>query len=544
MRRARLLLFAALLLCGAAARSAPIEVETLDVDTASPAVPASAAAAAVAQGDPAQVFLPYRAQGTWLRIRLPSLPREPRLVVIGVAMGRLELVLPDGSRMVRGKVRFATRDEGSPVASVFPLPDGLAPGATLYMHSADRHRNLVEMRVLSAADWREHERLVVGFAVALYGAIGAFIVIAATYWAILRERMFADHALYLTSLLVFMAMSSGLFYVPFADTFLGRRGIQGQWAMATAAIAFAVGFATRFIDVARHFPRLARSLDRVRLALLALAILVLVAPAVTPYFGAAMALVLVAINATLVGVGVVLARTSRYARYFLLGWIPLTLCTSARALQGTGLVQISYEMSFLYAVGAIWEAVVLTAGIADRALAFRVERDLARHLAEHDGLTGVLNRRALQGRLDEAFARSRSGGTPLAVLFLDLDHFKAINDRHGHAAGDAVLAAVVKRIAAHLRATDILGRWGGEEFVAILPGATIDVVRATAERIREAIEAQHVHVEGRLIPVTVSVGVALLGTRIGSSAELVQRADEALYRAKGNGRNRVEEAAA
>jgi diguanylate cyclase (GGDEF)-like protein len=545
MRPVRPLLFAAALLVHAAGGwASPITVETLDVDATDAVVPTGAAAAAVVTGDPAQVFLPYRSQGTWLRVRVPSVPVEPRLVVTGVAMGPLELVLPGGRRITRDRTRPAADAASSPIAASFALPDGLAGNSTLYLHSYDRHRNLVEVRVIAAAEWRERERATIGFGVAFYGAIAAFMVIAATYWTILRERMFADHALYLASLLVFMTMSSGVFYVPFAGGFLARRGIEAQWAFATFAIAFAVGFATRFIDVARQLPRTARALDALRLLLLALGAIVLVLPGVSRYYGAAMALVLVVINAALVGLGFFLARTSRYVRYFLLGWIPLTLCTSARALQGTGLLQIGYEMSFLYALGAIWEAVVLTAGIADRALSFRVERDFARHLAEHDGLTGVLNRRAAEARLDEAFARSRSSATPLAVFFLDIDHFKSINDRYGHAAGDAVLVAMAKRVAGQLRACDVLGRWGGEEFVTILAGASVDVVRATAERVRRAVEDDPVHVEGALIPVTASIGVAILEPRTETSARLVQRADEALYRAKGNGRNRVEEAAA
>lgn len=548
MRVAALLLTTAWLLtpCWGAALGPPgMKVEAMAVDVPADAVPEAAATAALMQGDRVQLLLPYSHHGSWLRITLGTLPPEPRLVVNSVSMDHVTLVLPGGKRLDRSKTEPSGDPAASPVAAVFSLPPEARAGSVLWLHTADRHRNLMDIRLMSATDWRSYERFTIAFAVALYGAFAAFVVIAAIYWTILRERMFADHASYLSSLLVFLSMSSGLFYQVFPGGFWSRSGIQGQWGFATLAIAFAVGFATRFIDVGRYLPRIAKALDAVRLTLIVLGVAVILAPFDMPYFGAAMALALVALNTVLVGVGIAIAtRRSRYANYFLLGWIPLTLCTDIRALQATGFLEVGYEMSLFYALGAVWEALVLTAGIADRALSFRRERDLAQHLARHDGLTGVLNRRAAGSQLEELFRRSRESGAPLAVLFLDLDHFKSINDTFGHAAGDAVLVAVALRVAAQLRVDDVLGRWGGEEFVALLPGVPQDVIRATGERIRRAVEAEPVVVEGQRINVTVSVGVAMLGRDSADSAMLIRRADEALYRAKDNGRNRVEEAMA
>src|SRR5207237_4317156 len=127
-------------------------------------------------------------------------------------------------------------------------------------------------------EWRTRERATIAFALALYGALSAFVIIGATYWAILRERMFADHALYLLSLIAFMSTSAGLFYAAFPGGFWARLGIHAQWGFAASAIGFAVGFATRFLDVARRLPRAARALDRLRVALLALAIAITFSP--------------------------------------------------------------------------------------------------------------------------------------------------------------------------------------------------------------------------------------------------------------------------
>ena len=485
-------------------------------------------------GAEVQVVLPYSASGTWFRVTPTVIPPEPYLVINGMAASTVTLVLPGGRRIERSKVRPSSEPGASLLALVFPLPGDLAAGTPLLLHFSDRHHTMMDIRLLSAAEWRARERTGMAFSFAMFGAIVAFIIIAATYWAILRDRMFADHALYLATLLLFLTGSAGVLQL----------GLHVQWGMVTAAIAFAVGFGTRFIDVATHWPRVARALDVLRITLLACGLLVAITPVPIPWWGLAVTGILIAVNITLVTLGVMVAlKGNRYAGYFLAGWVPLTICTTLRALQATGLAEIRYDVATFYALGSIWEALVLTAGIADRALSFRRERDIARHLAEHDALTGVMNRRASESALAELTQRAREGHGALAVLFLDLDHFKSINDRYGHPAGDTCLAAIARRFAAQLRSGDVLGRWGGEEFVALLPGATQETVHGTGERIRRAVETEPVMIDGISIPITVSIGLAVFDPSIENEEELLQRADGALYRAKSRGRNRVEELA-
>jgi diguanylate cyclase (GGDEF)-like protein len=125
-------------------------------------------------------------------------------------------------------------------------------------------------------------------------------------------------------------------------------------------------------------------------------------------------------------------------------------------------------------------------------------------------------------------------------MFLDIDHFKSINDTFGHAAGDVCLQAATERVAAELRSGDYLGRWGGEEFVALLPGASIDDARNVSERVRASIAAHPIAFEERSMSVTVSIGIAVFDPLRDNAAALTARADAALYRAKQAGRNRVE----
>lgn len=174
-----------------------------------------------------------------------------------------------------------------------------------------------------------------------------------------------------------------------------------------------------------------------------------------------------------------------------------------------------------------------------------------RHLAEHDELTGLPNRRRLISRLEAAAEASRRGGGRFSVAVLDLDHFKLVNDRHGHQAGDEVLSEFADRATTLLRDADWLarvddtvvdfGRFGGEEFLAILPGTDLSGARLAAERLRRKIAEKPFETCDGPIDCTVSIGVA--EHRPGEEVHrTIARADQALYAAKNGGRDRVETA--
>lgn len=159
-------------------------------------------------------------------------------------------------------------------------------------------------------------------------------------------------------------------------------------------------------------------------------------------------------------------------------------------------------------------------------------------LASVDALTGAPNRRQFLQTLDRETARMRREGVAYSVLMIDIDHFKQVNDRHGHAGGDLVLRAVADEIARGLRQMDAFGRLGGEEFAALLPHTDRTGAALVAERLREAIAAHHVDVEGQVVRVTVSIGVGESAPEA-TSGSVLSIADNALYAAKNGGRNRV-----
>jgi len=166
--------------------------------------------------------------------------------------------------------------------------------------------------------------------------------------------------------------------------------------------------------------------------------------------------------------------------------------------------------------------------------------EVARRLSVTDPLTGTFNRRTFLELGAREIARTRRAKGALSLLMLDLDHFKKVNDQYGHQAGDVALKSVVEALQGCLRREDLVVRYGGEEFCVLLPDVELDNAAILAERVRAAVELNGFSYGGKQIPLTMSVGVAML---IRDSAEdierLVNRADEALYSAKASGRNRV-----
>jgi len=196
---------------------------------------------------------------------------------------------------------------------------------------------------------------------------------------------------------------------------------------------------------------------------------------------------------------------------------------------GTSVIQLIYVASFSFSVLLFSISTVLMA--TDR---LRTELE---HLANHDSLTNALTRRQMDEICRAELERCHRHGRSLALLMMDLDHFKSVNDSHGHQVGDRVLVNFVAKVSALLRGPDHLGRFGGEEFMALLPETTLDEAISVAERIRE------VCAQADQAPYcTVSIGITTNRQDSDTVETLMTRADTGLYRAKANGRNRIETA--
>jgi two-component system cell cycle response regulator len=161
-------------------------------------------------------------------------------------------------------------------------------------------------------------------------------------------------------------------------------------------------------------------------------------------------------------------------------------------------------------------------------------------LAVTDALTGLFNRRYLETHAKALAEQANTAGSPLSVLIVDIDHFKSVNDMHGHAAGDSVLREFAQRLRRSTRGVDLVCRMGGEEFIVVMPDTPLWRARQIAERLRSGVAAEPFRVNAAAqITVTASVGLATLETAGEGMDALFSRADQALYAAKREGRNRV-----
>lgn len=231
-------------------------------------------------------------------------------------------------------------------------------------------------------------------------------------------------------------------------------------------------------------------------------------------------------------------RGSNYAGLFALGWLPWF----AGAIYGTfypvfgrglGPWTLNCDLATL-----TWAALTLSYGLAFRTRRLYREHDRLLWLSEIDPLTGLLNRRSFDARLEVLLSEATRTRRSLCLLFLDLDHFKKVNDSYGHACGDEALRHCAQVLQKGLRRTDLLARYGGEEFVLALPGTEGNDARAVAEALRNSIATKPCRVMEQKVNLTISIGFATW--QPGEAAtDLRERADRAMYRAKSEGRNRV-----
>lgn len=401
------------------------------------------------------------------------------------------------------------------------------------------------VRVLPQAEQIERELNLRTVVVGSFATMLAMSVFALIFWIALRDRLYLYYCAHVLTFIAWTGFNLQIF-ARFLTDLPGAPMpllVLGVLALSLSAMLI-IGFARSFLDLPRWSPAVARLLRILMWALLVAGIFSAVATIRNQWF-----FLLIQIQNLLIGIsGVLLIAISlrlawqghRYARYFCVGWMPFLILVFLAVW--LSLIESEWALAARVALlpAAAFETFLLSVGLADRTLALKRERDAAVRAAERDALTGVLNRRGFEARLQA----QQAGGQGGALLLCDLDHFKRINDRYGHPAGDRCLLAFVERTLRVLPAGDELGRYGGEEFVVLLRGVDVSVAWAIAERLRRELADTPVVVGEEVIPVTVSIGLTMLdASTLPDSVGLIARADAALYRAKADGRNRVVDAA-
>lgn len=380
----------------------------------------------------------------------------------------------------------------------------------------------------------------------IYGVILGMIIYNLALYLSLRDNVYLYYVLYMAGMFTTMQFFFGQFaaFASPSDTWLLRITI----SMLGANWVFAGAFCRAFLNTPVH----AKWLDKILLAGMACGLIVIFLTNVGYSYAAnvfnsylSMFLPLAAIASATV----CLAKGFKPAGLFLAAWAVLLVGTMLYSIGGVWIPR-TFLTRYTLVIGATAESMLLSLALVYRIRLLRREKDelAARekqleYMSNTDGLTGLFNKRYLKNQLAREVGEAGKTGKQLSLLIMDVDDFKRYNDSYGHPEGDKVLCRLAEIIRRFARETDSACRYGGEEFVVILPGATVINAELVAERVRQAFrEFVFCPRDGENVCVTVSIGIAQLAPDESADA-FVKRADGALYQAKRNGKDKIISAA-
>ena len=479
--------------------------------------------------------------GTWVILQpQPPLVSEERVLSIypppltPVTMynahgAPLTLSLDDFTAIAHGNGRLAYR-----LTDDTPASDPIV----LKFEPASARVSPVSFQLQTWSEYLERDARWLVFASACFAVMLAMALMALCLAMMLRDATYGWYAGYILCYAVIQGIQTGYFFHPLGLTWLAGSAPLVSSAAVALSLAFAAMFMARFCELPRyapllHTPTLALAVGMPLVVLLRICQIPLLQETaqvlIDPLLIIGTLLLLLAAITSAV-------RGARPAWFFLVGWTPLLALTALSSSQVNGMLADVIWLSDASLAAGAFEAIVLSLGLADRALIMRHHHEMVQELADNDALTNVLNRRAWSAGVGKVL----DSGTeqPVALLFLDLDHFKLLNDRQGHAAGDRALIAVADALRHELRPLDLLGRYGGEEFVAMLYGVEQGQAMQVATRLCRRVHRLDIPVNGDGLVLSASIGIAMRAPD-DTVASLVERADQAMYRAKLEGRNRA-----
>jgi diguanylate cyclase (GGDEF)-like protein len=411
--------------------------------------------------------------------------------------------------------------------------------APIYVRLIEGRRQPMRVSAAGLTDYLAEDLARVRFTSMALSALLLLGLVATIYAVALRRWMLLLFAVWVGCSAIYVLVMSGEAAALPLDPTLLRESMRVSAVATNVGTVAVYGFVVSFLGIRVHFPRMARVMIAMLVATALLVGVVIVDPR-SVFAAQTLNLIVMALAVMSFGAAIARARAgSPQGWFFLVGWGAVTAAGFARAsyfLRHEGTPPL---LEWLYPLAQVFGAFVLVLATARAARYAEREMQVARKRATIDPLTRLPNRAQLDEGLARLMEQSRNDGTPLALMYLDLDHFKAINDRFGHAAGDRCLALVSAILRRHVRPADLVARYGGEEFVIVLEGAGHARASQAAEALRAAVADARVEHEGLVIPVAASIGLTDLRPD-DSMEELLKRADEALYRAKQGGRNRVE----
>lgn len=469
-----------------------------------------------------------------------------RLSIETAWLDKVDLYFRTGHKVIAAyhmgdALKFAQR----PIDSrFFEIDHGFDPGITevfIRVETSDPMVVPVHLRTpvaaISFGRWQDYSY---GF---VYGFLFALLAYNAILYIGLRNRRYIFYAVYLATFTLLNIAYTGhgfawlwpdrveleLWIIPFLMVLTGITGLQ---------------FAASFLDTHNNFPRL----HRIVIWTCALFALLLLATFLFNYNAAGLAIAFLFVfifSCLMILLGVLAVHAGhKPARYFLVGAIAAMAGVLMTDLSVAGFIPYNEFTYRAVEIGMLIDASVLALALAYQFRVGQQEKFQAELMAKVDPLTGLNNRRAFYQIAKPVWSTALRNKRDISVIGVDIDRFKRINDTHGHACGDEVLVAVAAVLARSARDGDVLARWGGEEFILLLPETNLDAAIALAERLRTLISGMLLSYQGKEIRFTASFGVAQRTAQCLSMDEIISAADDRLYQSKREGRNRVSHALA
>ena len=483
------------------------------------------------------------AKPRWVRLVVDDPEAQPRDLDLVVDISWLDhisayFISPSGARsghVVGDAMPFAEREVPS---RVFVMPHAFAPGATEIYLRVDTPDPMVIPVQLAVPQARDKTETLTNYSYGIiYGYLLGLLAYNTMLYFGLRQARYLLYSIYLTA---FVLMNVG--YTGHGYAWLWPEHVSWQrWGIPILIVLYSVTglmFATSFLQTRTKFP-IAHKIVWVLIATFIVAMAVTVGlqmqgTAVVVSFASTCLFAL-----TMLWLGVMATASGDVAaRYFLLAAITAIVGTVLSTLSTWGVIPFQVWSFRAVEFGLLTDATLLALALAHQLRTTQRARQQADELARRDLLTGLTNRRGFFEITGPIWDEAVRNDLTAAVILLDLDHFKQLNDEHGHAVGDAALVQTAKAIQGAARANDIVVRWGGEEFAVFLPGADVDTAVEMAERMRIAIGAIHVSGEKGEVGLSVSCGVASRSNHQNFDALMVE-ADQHMFSAKRAGRNLV-----
>jgi len=486
------------------------------------------------------------ARPVWIRLLLDNSLDEGLTLQLRVGMSWLDHVVVYQVQNGRAFNTWESGDEANAVNGAgavqpgrgfeYPLwvPSG---GSAVYIRvdSDDAMALPVSLSVPASAR-HEQQQYDYGYGF-LYGYLLALVLFNALIFAGVRRGSYLHYAAYM---LAFIALDAaytghGQAWLWPGEVYLQRYAIDASMVLFPIA---GLGFAMHFFKMKRTAPKLRVALLSAQ-AVFAVGMTACVAADLHLAGNYLAFLALAAYAPLMAAIGVWAVRERlRAAHYFLMAALSGLAGHGVSLAQSFGWLPMSTATFHAAEIGLVLEGTLLALAMAREIRGFHEARDRAEHLARVDVLTGLLNRRAFYERAQGLWNVAQRRLRPLSLLMLDVDHFKSVNDRFGHAAGDNVLQRVAEILTTTCRSADLIVRWGGEEFLLLLPETDLDEATRLAERLRRSIAAEVIELQGAKLSVTASFGVCQMRGE-STLEQLIADTDQWLYRAKRAGRDRV-----